>query len=148
MHRAPQRTRLRRGLIKIRHKENKGVNNYHQHLLISQFQQKKAEGLISARIELDWRNHGWSRLYFSFHLLRFVAEQCVSVVHERAMSLFSLGDWKSRYIIRVTRSPLPRASMPTAPLSQPCPYLFNFLELIYGGFFNFPRKHAAVRITP
>ena len=44
------------------------------------------------------------------------------------------------------RSPLPRASMLIILLSQPCPALF--LELWYlQEFFNFPWKHADVRIT-
>ena len=50
-----------------------------------------------------------------------------------------------------TRSPLPGASIPNVTLSQPCPVCFYF-ELRYvgggegGGVFNFPRKHADVRI--
>ena len=46
-----------------------------------------------------------------------------------------------------TRSPLPGASIPNVTLSQPCPvcfYLWNWD--MWGGAFNFPRKHADVRI--
>ena len=47
------------------------------------------------------------------------------------------------------RSPLPGASIPIVPLSQPCPVSFYYFRTeICGGFFNFPRKHVDVRITP
>ena len=49
----------------------------------------------------------------------------------------------------INRNPLPGATIPIVPLSQPCPVSFLFLELRYmGGCFNFLRKHADVRTTP